>query len=180
MAKYIGNGAFDHRSLASTGILITNLGTPDEPTPGAVRRYLAEFLSDPRVIETPRIIWWPILHGIILRTRPQRSAHAYAKIWSDNGSPLLDITRKQTAAIRENLAEHVTGPVHVEMAMRYGNPSIPYALDRLKQAGIQRLLVFPLYPQYSATTTASTIDAVTSVLRTWRWPHRDSWGPFLH
>jgi len=169
MAKYIGNQNFDHTAPASTGILIANLGTPDEPTATAVRRYLAEFLSDPRVIEMPRIIWWPILHGIILRTRPRRSAHAYAKIWTDNGSPLLDITRNQAGAIQEGLTNQVGGPVRVEVAMRYGNPSIPYALDRLKQAGIQRLLVFPLYPQYSAATTASTIDAVTSVLRTWRW-----------
>jgi ferrochelatase len=169
MAKYIGNADFDHMTPASTGILITNLGTPDQPTPPAVRRYLAEFLSDPRVIETPRAIWWPVLHGIILRTRPRRSAHAYARIWSDNGSPLLDITRKQAAAIRESLAGRVAGPFHVEVAMRYGNPSIHYALERLRQAGIRRLLVFPLYPQYSATTTASTIDAVTMVLKTWRW-----------
>lgn len=169
MAKYIGNEGFDHRAPASTGVLITNLGTPDEPTAAAVRRYLAEFLSDPRVIETPRVIWWPILHGIILRTRPRRSAHAYGKVWTDNGSPLLDITRKQAAAVQEDLGDRVPGPVRVEVAMRYGNPSIPYALERLKQAGIQRLLVFPLYPQYSATTTASTVDAVTSVLRTWRW-----------
>lgn len=169
MAKYIGNEVFDHSTPASTGILITNLGTPDEPSPRAVRCYLAEFLSDPRVIETPRIIWWPILHGIILRTRPRRSAHAYSKVWTENGSPLLDITRKQAAAVHEELKARVPGPVHVEVAMRYGNPSIPDALKRLKQAGIQRLLVFPLYPQYSATTTASTIDAVTGVLRTWRW-----------
>ena len=169
MAKFIGNSEFDHRASASTGILITNLGTPDEPTPGAVRRYLAEFLSDPRVIETPRIIWWPVLHGIILRTRPRRSAHAYAKIWTEEGSPLLDITRKQADAIRTSLAEHIAGPHHVEVAMRYGNPSIPHALDKLRQEGIQRLLVFPLYPQYSATTTASTIDAVARVLGTWRW-----------
>lgn len=169
MAKYIGNEGFDHSLPASAGILLTNLGTPDEPTPRAVRRYLAEFLSDARVIETPPFIWWPILHGIILRTRPRRSAHAYAKIWTSNGSPLLDITRKQGVAIRESLAGRIAGAFHVEVAMRYGNPSIPYALERLKQAGIQRLLVFPLYPQYSATTTGSTIDAVTSVLRTWRW-----------
>lgn len=169
MAKYIGNPEFDHTATASTGILITNLGTPDEPTPAAVRRYLAEFLSDPRVIETTPFIWWPILHGIILRTRPKRSAHAYEKVWTENGSPLLDITRKQADAIRNNLAERIPGPWHLEIAMRYGNPSIRFALEKLKRAGVQRLLVFPLYPQYSATTTASTIDAVTDVLKTWRW-----------
>jgi protoporphyrin/coproporphyrin ferrochelatase len=169
MTKYIGNPEFDHTAMASTGILITNLGTPDEPTPPAVRRYLAEFLSDTRVIETTPLIWWPILHGIILRTRPKRSAHAYGKIWTENGSPLLDITRKQADAIRKNLAERIPGPWHLEIAMRYGNPSIRHALEKLKRAGVQRLLVFPLYPQYSATTTASTYDAVTGVLRTWRW-----------
>ena len=169
MAKYIGNGTFDHGAPASTGILVTNLGTPDQPTPAAVRRYLAEFLSDPRVIEIPRLLWWPILHGIILRTRPRRSAHAYAKVWTDNGSPLLDITRKQAAEIGQELGKQVPGPVHVVAAMRYGNPSIARGLEQLRQAGCGRLLVLPLYPQYSATTTASTIDAVTDVLRTWRW-----------
>jgi ferrochelatase len=169
MAKYIDNPEFDHTTPESTGVLITNLGTPDEPTAAAVRRYLAEFLFDPRVIEIPRIIWWPILHGIILRTRPRRSAHAYAKIWSAEGSPLLDFTRRQATAIQDRLAEQVAGPVRVEVAMRYGNPSISHALEQLKRAGMRRLLVFPLYPQYSATTTASTLDAVTEVLRTWRW-----------
>ena len=167
--KYTGTPEYHHDSPPCTGVLLTNLGTPDEPTAAALRRYLAEFLSDPRVIETSKLIWWPLLHGIILRTRPRRSAAAYAKIWSGGGSPLLDYTRKQVAAIQDRLMEQVGGPVQVEVAMRYGNPSIPHALERLKQAGMRRLLVFPLYPQYSATTTASTLDAVTAVLRTWRW-----------
>lgn len=159
---------YRHNQPACTGVLLTNLGTPDAPTADAVRRYLAEFLSDPRVIETSRLIWWPILHGIILRTRPKKSAHAYEKVWTDEGSPLLVITKKQAKAIAESLVEQVAGPVHVEAAMRYGNPSIATALEKMKQNNVQRLLIFPLYPQYSATTTASTFDAIADILKTWR------------
>jgi ferrochelatase len=168
MAKYNGIEDYQHNSQPRTGILVTNLGTPDSPDAPAIRRYLAEFLSDPRVIETNKLIWWPILHGIILRTRPKKSAHAYEKVWTEAGSPLLVITRKQKDAIAESLAEQVAGPLHIEFAMRYGNPSITSALEKMQQANVQRLLVFPLYPQYSATTTASTLDAVTDVLKTWR------------
>lgn len=169
MTSYSGNSDYSHDTQPSTGILITNLGTPDEPTTKALRRYLGEFLSDPRVIEVPRFIWWCILHGIILRTRPGKSAKAYQKIWTDEGSPLLSISRKQATAIRENLKEQTAGPVHVVLAMRYGNPSIIDGLNRLRELNAQRLLVLPLYPQYSATTTASTFDAVSEVLKTWRW-----------
>ena len=167
--KYTGTPEYHHDSPPCTGVLLTNLGTPDEPTAAALRRYLAEFLSDPRVIETSKLIWWPLLHGIILRTRPRRSAAAYAKIWSEAGSPLLAISRKQAAAVAEQLAISCHGPVRVELAMRYGNPSIASALGRLREANARRLLVFPLYPQYSAATTASTFDAVAAELSTWRW-----------
>lgn len=167
--KYVGTPQYRHDTPPCTGVLLTNLGTPDEPTTPALRRYLAEFLSDPRVIETSKLIWWPVLHGIILRTRPRRSAAAYAKVWSDDGSPLLAISRKQTAAVAEQLTASCGGPVRVELAMRYGNPSIESTLSRLREANVRRLLVFPLYPQYSAATTASTFDAVSAVLSKWRW-----------
>lgn len=168
MAKYIGDKDFKHDGKPCLGILLTNLGTPNAPTTTAVRKYLAEFLSDPRVVETPRAIWWLVLHGIILRTRPRRSAHAYGKIWTKDGSPLLSLANKQTQAIRKELANRIPGPVRVELAMRYGNPSIKSGLEKLRAAGAQRLLVLPLYPQYSATTTASTFDAVADVLKSWR------------
>ena len=169
MARYIGSSNYAHDTPPCTGILLTNLGTPDAPTPAALRRYLGEFLSDPRVIEVPRFIWWFILHGFILRTRPAKSAAIYQKVWTDDGSPLLSISNKQLDALRTTLKEQVAGPVHIELGMRYGSPSIADALEALRQKNVQRLLVFPLYPQYSATTTASTFDAVASVLNTWRW-----------
>ena len=168
MAKYTGNPDYPHDKPACTGILIANLGTTEAPTASAVRRYLSEFLSDPRVIELAKPIWWLILHGIILRTRPRRSAEAYAKVWTEEGSPLLQISKKQVVLIAENLAERINGPVHVELAMRYGQPSIASALEKLREARAQRLLVFPLYPQYSATTSASTFDEVVRVLKGWR------------
>ncbi len=150
----------------AVGVLLLNLGTPDAPTPGAVRRYLAEFLWDPRVVEVPRPLWWLLLHGVILRTRPRRSAAAYRQVWDEReGSPLLSISRRQAGLLRERLA---AAGVRVELAMRYGNPSVADGLQRLRAAEVQRLLVLPLYPQYSATTTASTFDAVTSALRRWR------------
>ena len=169
MTKYSGTTDYPHQQPTATGILLTNLGTPDAPTAAAVRQYLAEFLSDPRVIELHQLLWWPILHGIILRTRPKRSAHAYQKIWTDKGSPLLDISIKQLQALQKQTASQIKGPVQIELAMRYGNPSIKHGLEKLRQAHVQRLLVFPLYPQYSAASTGTTFDAVAAVLKTWRW-----------
>ncbi len=169
MARYKGSNEPAHTGLPATGILISNLGTPDAPTKKALRKYLAEFLSDPRVIETPKLIWWPILYGIVLTLRPRRSAEAYAKIWTNEGSPLRVISQRQAVAIDKVIKEKLTGPVVVELAMRYGNPSIRSALERMHAANVRKLLVFPLYPQYSATTTASTFDAVADVLKTWRW-----------
>jgi len=148
----------------AAGLLLVNLGTPDSPAPADVRRYLAEFLWDPRVVETPRWLWWPLLHGIILNTRPRRSAEAYRRIWTEAGSPLLLHTKRQAEALQARLGEQVK----VVPAMRYGNPSIAAGLLELREAGCERILVFPLYPQYSATTTASTFDAVTEELRRWR------------
>jgi len=150
------------------GILITNLGTPDAPTPPAVRRYLKEFLWDPRVVELPRWVWWLILNGLVLRLRPARSAHAYNQIWTNEGSPLLVNSRRQQAALRAVLEQRLGDGVAVALGMRYGSPSIADALNGLKSEGIGRLLVLPLYPQYSASTTASTFDKVTEILRTWR------------
>ena len=151
-----------------TGVLLTNLGTPDAPTPSALRKYLAQFLSDPRVIETPRWLWWFILHGVILRLRPRRSAKAYRKVWTEAGSPLLAITEKQCGAIRAELERGGASSLRVEFGMRYGNPSIRSALEKLQGCNIRKLIILPLYPQYSAATTASTFDAVAGVLKTWR------------
>ena len=144
---------------ANTAVLLCNLGTPDAPTPAALRRYLAEFLSDRRVVEIPRLLWLLILHGIILRVRPAKSAAKYASIWTPEGSPLKVWTERQTALLQERL--HQRGHhVVVRCAMRYGNPSIASELDALKAQGITRVLILPAYPQYSGPTTASVVDAV--------------------
>lgn len=160
---------FKHGQTAKTGILLANLGTPDAPDRAAVRRYLKEFLWDPRVVEIPRPIWWFVLNLIILNTRPAHSAKAYAKVWTEEGSPLLVISRKQEAALREQLHTYFGDAICIELAMRYGQPSIGQGLEQLRNQGAQRLLVLPLYPQYSATTTASIFDAVTQTLQNWRW-----------
>jgi len=169
MAHYVNNPDYKHGTPAVTGVLLTNLGTPDAPTPGALRRYLAEFLSDPRIVELPRLLWKVILYGVILNIRPKRSAAAYKKVWMDEGSPLLVYSRRQAVAIARRLSDETSGPIKVALGMRYGNPSIPAALEELRQANVSHLLVLPLYPQYSASTTASTFDAVSDVLRQWRW-----------
>jgi len=150
--------------MNKTGILLTNIGTPDAATPQAVRHYLAEFLSDPRVVELPPWLWWPILHGIILRTRPQRSAKLYQKIWMKEGSPLLVYSKNIATKLQKKLGNDTM----VELGMHYGNPSIKIALEKLQAANITDLIILPLFPQYSATTTASTFDKVTEVLKTWR------------
>jgi ferrochelatase len=150
-----------HGEPARTAVLFCNLGTPDEPTPAAVRRYLAEFLGDPRVVEIPKLLWWPILHGIILRVRPAKSAAKYAAIWSRDGSPLKVWTQKQATLLHGWLGQ-VGERVSVRYAMRYGKPSIADQLSALKGEGFTRILVLPAYPQYSGTTTASVFDAVYS------------------
>jgi ferrochelatase len=147
------------------GVLLVNLGTPDAPDAAAVRRYLAEFLSDPRVIEIPKIAWKPILHGIILRTRPSKSAHAYSQVWSEEGSPLAAITIRQAKGLRERFGDTVV----VDHAMRYGNPAIAPAIERLVAAGCTRILFAPLYPQYCAATTATANDILFATLAAMRW-----------
>jgi len=150
---------YTHGQATRTAVLLCNLGTPDEPTASAVRRYLAEFLGDYRVVEIPRLIWMAILHGIILRVRPAKSAAKYASIWTSEGSPLKAWTSKQAQALQEVFHAHGQA-VTVRYAMRYGNPSIPNQLDTLKAEGFTRVLVLPAYPQYSGTTTASVFDAI--------------------
>ena len=148
-----------HGQPTRTAILLCNLGTPDAPTPSALRRYLAEFLSDRRVVEIPRLLWWLILHGIILRLRPAKSAAKYASIWTPQGSPLKVWTEKQAALLQQWFADRGE-PILVRPAMRYGQPSVAAQLDALKAEGATRILVLPAYPQYSGTTTASICDAV--------------------
>ena len=149
---------------AAWGVLFTNLGTPDAPTPRAVRRYLAEFLWDPRVVDAPRLLWWLALHGVVLRFRPRRSAALYRRVWGDEGSPLLANSRRQAAALAGELQARIGQPVPVVLAMRYGNPPIAAGLDALAAAGVERVLVLPAYPQYAASTVASTFDAVARAL----------------
>ncbi len=144
-----------------TGVVLINLGTPDAPTPVAVRRYLKEFLSDPRVVEIPGFVWWPILNGIILNTRPAKSAAKYAAIWLPEGSPLKVYTERQSTLLSDMLAAR-GHQVVVDYAMRYGTPAIPDVFDRLKAKGCTRLLLLPLYPQYAASTTATAIDAASA------------------
>lgn len=169
MNRYLGQPDYSHGSEPCLGILLTNLGTPNAPTSRALRKYLREFLSDPRVIEVPKAIWWFVLNGAILTTRPRKSARLYQGIWTDKGSPLLRISRKQQQALQTALNAKFAGPVKVALAMRYGEPSIQSGLQELRAAGARRLLVLPLYPQYSATTTGSTFDAVSKALQRWRW-----------
>ena len=149
-------------------MLLTNLGTPDSCAPGDVRRYLREFLSDRRVVGLPRIVWLPLLHGIVLNTRPRKSAKAYAKIWRDDGSPLLVFSRMQQRKLQQRFDESA---VVVELGMRYGNPSIAAALEKLHAAGARKVLALPLYPQYCSATTASTFDALGAAFaRRWHLP----------
>ncbi len=169
MNRYVGEVDFRHDAQAGIGVLLVNLGTPQSPTPGSLRRYLKQFLSDPRVVEFPRLAWWLILRLIILNVRPRRSAEAYRKIWTEAGSPLMVISQQQTKALRELLATRYPGLVEVELGMSYGQPSIPEALDRLRINGARRIVILPLYPQYSGTTGGSVFDAVADTLRRWRW-----------
>lgn len=150
---------YRHGTPEQTAVLLVNLGTPDAPTPAALRRYLAQFLSDPRVVEIPRALWWLILHGVILRVRPAKSARKYESVWMPEGSPLLVWSTKQAALLRGYLGER-GHPVLVRHAMRYGNPSVASVLDEMKAAGATRILLLPMYPQYSGPTTASAWDAV--------------------
>jgi len=177
LAKFSGlTQDVGHTKRGKTGVLLVNLGTPDAPTASAVRRYLAEFLSDPRVVEIPKLVWMLILHGIILRTRPAKSAALYQQVWTENGSPLMDITRRQTEKLAQYFKGNATGnspnetqDISVEFCMRYGQPSVSETLKRMHNDGIDKMVVLPLYPQYAAPTTASAFDAIAKELMSWRY-----------
>ena len=168
MVKYVGEKNYEHGTKETVGILITNLGTPDAPGKKELKVYLNQFLSDPRVIELPKILWQILLKLVILQIRPAKSAEAYRKIWTKNGSPLLDISKRQLEKIKLSLSTSHPNMIF-EVGMRYGNPSIPNALRNLQKQNVRKLLVLPMYPQYCAATTGSTFDEVTNVLQKWRW-----------
>lgn len=174
MQQYLGTtnpgpGGYQHETRGRLGVLVVNLGTPDSPTPKDVRKFLAEFLWDPRVIETSRPLWWLILNGVILRIRPRRSAHAYAQVWTPAGSPLMVYSRQLADALSGQLTREFGDDVPVALGMTYGNPSIASALAALQAANVRRLIVLPLYPQYSGSTTGSVFDLVSKALSRWRW-----------
>ena len=162
--RFLPEPSFAHGSLARTAVLLINLGTPAAPDARSVRRFLREFLSDPRVVEIPSLIWRPILYGVVLPFRPRATARKYAAIWSQQGSPLMVHSKQQALMLRGYLGDRGLD-VEVALAMRYGEPSIPVALAELRQRDVERVLVLPMYPQYSATTTASAFDAVASHLK---------------
>jgi ferrochelatase len=172
-SRYLGRdkSIHDHRKSEQkkkTGVLLTNLGTPSAPTASALRTYLREFLSDPRVVEIPKLVWMIILHGIILRVRPKKSAKLYQSIWTDEGSPLLVISKRLTKKISKIFMDR-RDDVVVDLAMRYGQPSIANALNSFQKQGIDKIVVLPLYPQYAGPTTGSTFDAVVDEIKKWRW-----------
>jgi protoporphyrin/coproporphyrin ferrochelatase len=150
------------------GVLLTNAGTPDAPTAAAVRRYLRQFLSDRRVVDLPRALWWPLLHLVILPFRSPRAARAYASVWTAEGSPLLVVSRRQAEALELALRACLAQPVHVALGMGYGSPSLGAGLAELRDRGCWRVLVLPLFPQYASPTVGSAFDGVTGVLRGWR------------
>lgn len=167
--KYIGQTDYDHDGASPRqGILLCNLGTPDAPRPTELRRYLKEFLSDPRVVELPRLLWWMILNLIILRIRPRRSAKLYQSVWTDSGSPLMVYSQEQVKAVKHRLAEKY-GDIPVVLGMRYGNPSIAAAVKELTDQNVRDIIVLPLYPQYAGATTGSTFDAIAKTFTQLRW-----------
>ncbi len=159
---------FNHNKPLKIGILVSNLGTPDAPTSSALRRYLREFLWDQRIVNMARLPWWFILQ-VILLLRPRHAAKAYKKVWSDEGSPLLAISKRQHSALQKQLQADIEEPVHIVLGMRYGSPSIADAMEELRAANVDRVLFLPLYPQYSSSTTASTFDAVAQAVKKWWW-----------
>ncbi len=171
---YTGLAGYSHElpvQSVQAGVLLVNLGTPTAATAAAVRPYLAQFLADPRVIEYPRWLWWLILHGIILRIRPSRSAHAYARIWTGQGSPLRVGSESLSTGLQAELRrQRPHAPIRVALAMRYGETSVAHAIEQLQREGVRRLLVLPLYPQYSATSTGSVLDALADSIKSLRWP----------
>ena len=168
-SRYWGRGDYSHGEVGRAGVLLVNLGTPQDLTVRAVRSYLAEFLADPRVIELPGALRWLLLHGIILRFRPRKTLEAYRSIWTEDGSPLMVHSRALEQGVRDAVATRMHGPVSVALAMSYGEPSVERALRVLMQAGVERLLVIPLYPQYSGATTGAACDAVGAALGRLRW-----------
>ncbi|TCV96101.1 ferrochelatase [Luteibacter rhizovicinus] len=168
--NYTGLAGYSHDIPPQAGVLLVNLGTPEAPTAAAVRPYLAEFLGDPRVIEYPRWLWKLILHGVILRIRPKRSAHAYARIWTPQGSPLRVGSEALAAGLQAELGRRRSGPVRVALAMRYGRPTVRETIEQLQREGVRRLLVLPMYPQYSATSTGTVFDALADTIKSLRWP----------
>ena len=168
MPRYAPEPPYNHGTSSRIGILLINLGTPEAPTASAVRRYLREFLADPRVVEIWRPLWWLILNLFILPTRPRQSAQRYAQIWMSDGSPLRVHTERQSKLLRGFLGERMKAPLAIDYAMRYGKPSVADALTGLKQQGCDRVLVLPLYPQYAASTTATAMDAVGAVFAAMR------------
>jgi ferrochelatase len=167
--RYISSPDFHRDSAERIGILLVNSGSPAAPEPWAVRRFLRRMLSDPRIVELPRVLWMPILYGLILPLRPRRVARKYRKVWRTSGSPLLEISERLRAELMGTLAQRMLAPFSVELGMLYGEPAVPQALARLRGSGAQRLLVLPLFPQYCGATTGAAYDQVTSELRRWRW-----------
>jgi len=167
MERFSSPPSFDHASRPRTAVLMVQLGTPAAPTAAALRPYLKQFLGDPRVVEIPRVLWWLILNGIILNTRPAKSARKYASVWTDEGSPLMAHSRRQATLLGEALGER-GHDIEVALAMRYGEPSIPSVLEAMRARNVTRVLVLPMYPQYAGSTTATAIDEVGRVLRGWR------------
>ncbi|MCP5279821.1 MAG: ferrochelatase [Thiobacillus sp.] len=164
MPFYLPEPPYKHDQPARVGVLLINLGTPEAPTAQALRPYLKEFLWDRRVVEIPRPVWWLILNGIILNTRPAKSAEKYASVWRPEGSPLKVFTERLAILLKGHLGERVRQPVRVDYAMRYGQPSVAHRIRELKAQGVDRLLVVPLYPQYAASSTGSALDAVWETL----------------
>jgi protoporphyrin/coproporphyrin ferrochelatase len=167
--RYLSSPDFRHDGAERIGVLLANSGTPDSPSVGDVRRFLARFLGDPRVIELPRTLWLPILHGLILRTRPRQSARKYGKIWTPQGSPLAVLSHELRSRLTSTLAERVLAPFSLELGMLYSRPTIADGLERLRALGAQRILVVPLFPQYCGASTGSVYDQVSKELGRWRW-----------
>lgn len=167
--RYLSAGGYRHDAAERIGVLLVNSGTPDSLSVRDVRRFLAAFLSDPRIIELPRALWLPLLHGVILRTRPRRSARKYAKIWTAEGSPLAVLSNALRVKLTSTLAERILAPFSVELGMLYSRPSVSEGLQRLREIGAQRILVVPLFPQYCGASTGSVYDRVATELGRWRW-----------
>jgi len=173
MPKFIGREKNLLKKIVSkpgkTAVLLTNLGTPQAPTASALRTYLREFLSDPRVVEIPKLLWMVILHGIILRIRPQKSAKLYQSIWTEQGSPLMVLSDALKVKVAQKINQQYGDDVIIDIAMRYGKPDINQALNRFQEQGVDNIIVLPLYPQYAAPTTGSTFDVVVNEIKSWRW-----------